>query len=584
MSSGLAGADWLSLDGAGTAGDLGRHHRSLRDVDRSLIVRRRFLVVALAASWWIAFIDSTAVNVALPSIQRQFAMSSTADDWVVTSFLLTSAVVIAAGGRGADIFGRRRVFMLGMGLFLVASTLCGVALTGGMLIVARGLQGVGAALLAPAAIALVTTNIPLEQRGRALGWMAAIGSTVFAAGPLLGGIITNELGWRWIFYFNVPVAVLIMVAVAAVAVESHDERARHLDVRGFLALSAGLTGLVLGLSQGPEWGFESPVTLVLLGVSGLLLVAFGVIESRTRDPLISLRLLRRPRVLAAGAVGFASNFVVLAVFVFGLLYCEKGLGFSPLTAALIFLAVTVPQLVTSPLSGQLADRVGPAAPVIGGIAIMAFAVFWLSAIADHAGVAALTPVLATFGVGTALVTTPARLMAQAAAPRRYQGMIAGVTSTLNRLGSILGVVIVGSILVALQYGNANDQLSRVGLHLQGNDHAALDSVLVQGTTGRKQLHEVPSTLIGVIRHAAHEGLTYAFSNSMRLIAVVAALAGVAALLLFRAKAPPEPPGDAAPAPVDRDPADPPSVPGSWLPSLDRLEVTDHRSGRYHLQW
>ena len=543
------------------------------------MVRRRLLVAAVAVSWWLAFVDSTAVNVALPSIQRQFDMSNTADDWVVSAFLLTSAVLIAAGGRGADIFGRRRVFLTGMGLFLIASALCGGAVSGLMLIAGRGLQGVGAALVAPSGVALVTTNLPADERGRALGWVAAIGSTVFAAGPLLGGSINDELGWRWIFFINVPLALVIMGIMAAVAAESRDDRVSRLDVRGLLALSAGLTALVLGLSQGPEWGFESPTILALLCGAVVLLVAFAVIESRARNPLISPRLLRRPRVIAAGAVGFASNFVMLAVFVFGVLYCEKGLGFSALAAALVFLAATVPQLVMSPVAGLLADRVGPAVPVVSGIVIMAVAVAWLSVIVDHAGVLMLTPALATFGLSMAFVNAPSRLAAQSAAPRSYQGMVAGVIATLNRMGSMLGVVVVGAVFVAMQSGNALDHLRHAGLRLDRDDKAALDSVLVHGNTGRSELHEVPSRLAGAVRHAAHVGLTYAFSNSLRVLAIVAALAGLAALLLFRMKAPPEP----ILAPVEGGPPASVAMLGPRIPAPNQDEINGPRPRRYHLR-
>ncbi|HEY3701309.1 MAG TPA: MFS transporter, partial [Acidimicrobiales bacterium] len=212
--------------------------------------RRRLLLAAVILSVAAGFIDLTAVSVALPAIQRDFDISTTTTHWVVLGFLVTSASLVAAAGRFADIFGRRRVFLLGLGVFTLASVLCGVSTNEWWLIGARALQGVGSAALVPAGIALVTTGVPERERGMALGSVAAMATGGYVVGPVLGGIIVDHASWRWIFFINVPMAVAIATLVLTAAAESRDERVRTIDYRGLVMLTGGLTTIVLGVSRG----------------------------------------------------------------------------------------------------------------------------------------------------------------------------------------------------------------------------------------------------------------------------------------------------------------------------------------------
>jgi EmrB/QacA subfamily drug resistance transporter len=487
--------------------------------------------MALSMSIW--FIDDTAVTVALPTIERHFDISSTAAQWTITAYLLAAAAGVAAAGRIADIFGRRRVFLVGVATFMVSSMLCGLAVTDWWLIAARVLQGGGAALMGPAAVALITTSFPPARRGRALGTVAAAASVALALGPLVGGAIVEGLGWRWIFFLNVPVAALVIVLVHAVATESRDEAARRVDVRGVVLLTAGLCALVLGLAESPAWGFGSARTIGLIAGAAGFLVVFGLVEARADDPLIHLRVLRHPHVLVASTVGLCNQFVVIALAVFAIAYFQVSFGLSPLEAGLLFLPTVLPQAVTARLAGKLADTVGPAIPIVAGMATMAVAMLWLSYGAEqHSYLMMIAPMLA-FGIGIALVVTPTRVAAQAAVGEEHQGVVAGVMSTFNRLGAVLGIAVVGAVIVALQHSRTIELLAHRQISPDSNDRAALDSILYHGHAGNLALADDPRRFVAPVRHAAGDAFSYAFANGMRFGAVVAGIAAVLGLLLLR---------------------------------------------------
>jgi EmrB/QacA subfamily drug resistance transporter len=487
--------------------------------------------MALSMSIW--FIDDTAVTVALPTIERYFDVSSTAAQWTVTAYLLATAAGVAAAGRLADIFGRRRVFLTGVVTFMVSSMLCGLAVSDWWLIGGRVLQGGGAALMGPAAVALVTTSFPPERRGRALGTIAAAASVALALGPLVGGAIVEGLGWRWIFFLNVPVAALVIVLVRAVATESRGEAVRRVDVRGAILLTAGLCALVLGLAESPAWGLGSARTLGLLAGAVGCLAVFGLVEARVDDPLIHLRVLRHPHVLVASTVGLCNQFAVIALAVFAITYFQVSFGLSPLEAGLLFLPTVLPQAATARLAGRLADTVGPAIPIVAGMATMAVAMVGVSYGAEHHSYLTMIAPMVAFGIGIALVVTPTRVAAQAAVGEEHQGVVAGVMSTFNRVGAVLGVALIGALIVGLQHSRTIALLAHNRISPDRDDRAALDSILYHGHSGSRALADDPRRLVGPVRHAAADAFSYAFANGMRFGALVAAVAAVLGLLLLR---------------------------------------------------
>jgi EmrB/QacA subfamily drug resistance transporter len=490
-----------------------------------------WLIVAMTLSVSIGFLDSTAVNVALPSIQRDFNISSSAAQWTVTAFFLAAAVTVAAGGRLADLLGRRRIYLVGMALFTISSIVCGLAPSDWWLIVGRALQGIAAGLLGPAAVALITVSYPPRSRGRALGTVGAAATIALAAGPLVGGFITQDLGWRWIFFVNVPLAIAAIGLVRIVATESRDESVHRVDLPGLVCLTAGLIGLVLALTQVPDWGLLTPATIGLLALGGTSLVLFWIIEGRVVDPLVHRGVLRHPAMIAASTAGFCTQFVIIAFTVFGIIYLQVIFGLSPLESGLAILPAIIPQAFIARRAGRLADAIGPTVPIIAGMGTMALALVWISLVAEHRSYPAMVPALVAFGVGIALVDTPTRVAAQSAVGERHQGLASGLTSSFGRLGGTLGAGVVGALIVALQYSRGLDLLAQNGIRVDSDDHAALESLIVNGKAGSQELREVHH--VRQVEHAAHEAYTFAFANGMRLAAVVAAVAGIVAFALLR---------------------------------------------------
>jgi MFS family permease len=235
------------------------------------------------------FIDQTIVSVALPTIQRDVNTSSVEAQWIINAYLLALAALVAAGGRAGDIFGRRRTWIIGTVLFAGFSALCGAADSEGWLIASRVGQGVGGALMMPATMALVVTAFPPEDRGKAIGILVGVASVFLSVGPLLGGIFTEGVSWRWVFFVNLPVAALTLLLARRSTPESRDERVSSLDPVGFVTVAVGLTALVLALMEGHQWGCGSPATLALLVGSAVLLAAFTAFELRHGQPLVDLR-------------------------------------------------------------------------------------------------------------------------------------------------------------------------------------------------------------------------------------------------------------------------------------------------------
>lgn len=498
--------------------------------DSSTNREQRWLLIAVALSVSIGFIDFNAVSVALPSIQREFDSSSTGVQWTITGYAVAGTALIAAGGRIADIFGPRRVYLGGTAMFAVSSVLCGTALADWWLVSGRVVQGAAAALLGPAGITLIAASFPLDRRGRALGTVAAASTVALAVGPLAGGIITQEFGWRWIFLINLPLAVLVIGLVRKVATRAPGQRAQRIDVAGLLLLTGGVVASVIALTKLPDWGLSAPITIALFGLGGLLLVRFVVVEHRVDEPLVHPEILRHRQVLTASTLGFCAHFVIVALTVYGLVYFQVISGLTPLEAALLLLPTVVPQLFIARRAGQLADTIGPVLPITVGMSAVAVALVWLSLVAEGGSYFAIVPALTLFGAGVALVDTPIWHLTLGVA-EHHHGLSAGITSTLRRLGTTLGVAAAGAVIVASLNSRGLDLLAQRGIPVDGDDRAALQSLVVDGNRGFRELRE--SHHPREVEHAADAAFSYAFANGMRLAAAVALIAAIVCFVFVR---------------------------------------------------
>jgi EmrB/QacA subfamily drug resistance transporter len=413
--------------------------------------RSRYLVLAaMILALGMLTIDVTVVRVALPTIQRELGISNVAQQWVVNAYLLTVGVFVVAGGRAGDLFGRRRVFLVGLGLFTVCSALSGLASSGGELVAARAGQGAGAAIMTPGTFSIVTDAFAGPELGRAMGSLTGTAAAGLSIGPLLGGFLIDSAGWRWIFFINVPLGVLAAIAVVRHVPERRRVGAPRIDLAGLVTLGLGLTALSVGLMLGVGWGWGSPRTLGALLGGGVLLVTFWIIEQRVDAPLVDPRTLRRRELAAANGVGFCAQFVSTGFTVLVAIYLQQELHYSPLATGALLLPMTIPLLIASPLSGRLLERVGARRLTAAGMALVAAGVAEVAISATAGGLDGLLPGFVLFGCGFAVVLTTLTTAVMAAAGELDRGMVSGIYNTARNVGASLGVAVTSSVLFTLE--------------------------------------------------------------------------------------------------------------------------------------
>jgi EmrB/QacA subfamily drug resistance transporter len=394
-------------------------------------------------------LDNTVMNVALPSIQREFDASIAALEWTINAYTLAFAVLLATGGRLGDIFGRRRAFLFGVIVFAVSSATAGFAPSEAALVVSRIVQGIGAAFMMPATLSIITHAFPPEERGKAIGTWAGVSALALAVGPVLGGFLTEEVSWRAIFYINLPVAALAILASLFAVRESRDETVGHeVDVAGTVVLTGGLTALVLALVEGNAWGWGSPEILALIGGAIVLLTAFAVIELRVRVPMVEFAFFRSREFLGANGVAFVVSFAMLAMFFFLALYMQNILGYSALEAGIRFLPSTLMVVAIAPLAGRLTDKVGPRPLIVAGLAIVAVSLFMQSRVDAATGYDDLLVPFILMGAGIAMTMSPMSTAAMNAVDVAKSGLASGILSMSRMVGGTFGIAVLGAIFQA----------------------------------------------------------------------------------------------------------------------------------------
>lgn len=339
--------------------------------------------------------------------------------------------------------------MIGLATFTFASLLAGLAGDGATLITARALQGLGAALVAPASLSIIAATFPARERGWALGIWAGVSATALGLGPLVGALVNDSLGWEWIFLLNVPLALGAWLVARALLSESRSEhRAERLDVPGAVSLGIALSALLLALTNGNEYGWGSARVLALAVAAVAGFTAFVWIERRAVDPLLDLSLLRRRTFAGPNVVTLMATAVMCSLFFFLALYLQSVLGYSALSAGLLLLPLTVPIVVVAPLAGRLADGIGARLPVTIGMLMLAAALFGLSGMGVDSGAWSLMPWLALAGIGIGLTSTPTTTAAMDGPDSDQYGMAAGVLNTFRATGLALGIALMGAVLAA----------------------------------------------------------------------------------------------------------------------------------------
>ncbi len=420
------------------------------------MTRYRHLITDGNRKWWtlgamcfalfMIMLDNTVVNVALPSIQRDLNASISGLEWTINGYTLSFAVLLATGGRLGDIFGRRRMFLFGVVIFALSSATAGLAQVSTDLVISRVVQGVGAALMMPATLSIITDAFPASERGKAMGMWAGVSALALAVGPVVGGFLTEHVSWRAIFYLNIPVAAGAVAASLFAVRESRDTTVgREVDFAGVAVLTGALTALVLALVEGNEWGWGSPAIVALLVGSAVGLVAFVAIELRVRVPMVEFRFFADRNFVGAVVVASIVSFSMLGVFFFLALYMQDILRYSPLEAGVRFLPSTLMIVGIAPVAGRLADRFGPRWLIAAGLTVVAASLYSFSGIAVDSTYGELLPGFMLLGIGIALTMSPMTSAAMNAVAVEKAGLASGVLSMFRMVGGSLGVAVTGAI-------------------------------------------------------------------------------------------------------------------------------------------
>ena len=412
-----------------------------------------------AGSWWtlgalslasfLLTLDDTALSVALPAIGRDLGLGLSGLEWVVNAYTLALAALLFAGGRLADAYGSRRIFLAGLAVFSVASLASGLAPTGLLLIGARVLQGGGAALMMPASLAIIASTFPARRRGMAIGIWAGVSAGGLAIGPLVGAVLTESLGWGWIFLVNVPFGVLgLAFGRTFLGTSQPASRSRHFDLAGMLASGATLFALVFALTEGMSYGWSSPLILGSFASAVVGLVVFVRLEQHRDEPLLGLALFRSRNLSGANAVSLLSTAVMCGIFFFISLYLQIVRGYTATEAGAAFLPMTLLICLVAPGAGRISDRIGRRLPAAAGMVILAAGLWLLSSLGPDSSLRSLLPGLVVAGFGIGLTTAPVTAAALDFAPPDEAGVRAGILNTSRMIGLAIGIALMGAIVTA----------------------------------------------------------------------------------------------------------------------------------------
>ena len=405
-------------------------------------------MILLCAAQFVVVLDASIVNVALPSIGSGLHFSEANLPWVVNAYVIAFGGFLLLGGRAADLLGRRRVFMAGLLVVAIASLVAGFAANQGQLIAARAAQGLGAAIISPAALSIVTTMFQDGgERNKALGAWGAVAGSAGAAGVLLGGILTDGLGWEWVLWVNVPVALIALALTPGLIPESRSESAtRHFDAAGAITVTGGLSVLAYAVLDASSAGWGSTKTIGLLALSAALIAAFAVIEMRSKAPLVPFRVFRLRTLTGANVVGLLLGASLFSMFYFISLYMQQVLGYSPIHAGLSYLPLAVTIIIAAGLGGQLVTRFGFKPILATGMLTIALGLAWFSQVSVGRGF--LTDILgpsllAAIGLGFGFVTST--IAAVSGVQDREQGLASGLINTSQQIGGALGLAVLSTI-------------------------------------------------------------------------------------------------------------------------------------------
>ncbi|GAA2743677.1 MFS transporter [Kitasatospora cinereorecta] len=503
---------------------------------------KRLALGTLCVTMFMAMLDNVIVNIAMPRIGRDLSTGISGLQWVAEGYSLVYAALLLTGGALGDRYGRTRVFRLGLALFTAGSAAAALADTVGLLVGARMLQGVGAALLTPGSLAILRHVFTDErERARAIGLWSGVSALGLSIGPVIGGPMVDAFGWASVFWINVPVGVVGLVLASRVLPDLAP-RARRIDLAGLALSAAGLGALVYGLIEGPSRGWTDARILGCGAATALLLTAFVLLELRLAEPMLELRLFRDRVLCGALLSGTMVSFGMFGALFFLPLMLQGVLAWAPTDAGYAGLPMTAMIVLAAPLSGRLIGRYGPRLPVVLGIALCAAGLGGLSLYGGHAHYVQYLWTLCTMGLGMGLTFTPVSIAVLQRVSAELTGMASATVNTVRELGGVLGIAVLGAVLANRLTSALTTRFDRLGIPADRAGHAA--DAFVGHTGGGGSGPALPPPVQAAVDGAFVDGLHLALRCGSLALAVTAVLV---ALLLGRAGRP----GDPTPQPADR---------------------------------
>ena len=484
--------------------------------------RKWWILAAMTTSISMIFVDITVLPVVLPTLQRELDITDLGLQWVINAYTLVLSVLVLAGGRLGDMWGLKKAFCFGIGMFAIASALCGVSTTAWWMIMSRALQGIGGAFMLPATQGIIIANFPPHQRGKAMGLFVSIGSIFLALGPLIGGSLTSYLSWHYVFWINLPIAALGLV-LSLSTVPSMEGRKEKFDYRGFLILAVGIASLIIALMQAQEWGWLSFPTLSLLCIGCFALYYLFHRKHKAHASIIDFALMKKKSFFSSSSCIFCTQ-VVIIVTVFWAIYFQNILGFSASKAGLYSFYANIPLLVAAPIGGFLVDRYGPRIPVMIGFGLILFSLAWLVIFCRHESLFLLLPTLVAFGSGATLIFTPSFVALMNEVPPEKRGIASGINTALRQFGSSLGLALFGTLYSSIYFGKLGQSL------LSNQRTAALSPQQFEGLLSKspdavKNMDRLPSSDASFVLQSAKIAFLDAFSL-INLIGAVLAFLGI----------------------------------------------------------
>ena len=480
-------------------------------------------LVAVCLGTFMLLLDITIINVALPDIQTALKSSFSDLQWIVDAYALTLAALLLTAGSLADMFGRRRLYVIGLAIFTLASLLCGIAQDTLLLQLSRGLQGVGGAIMFSVSLALLANAFRGKDRGVAFGIWGAITGLAVAIGPLLGGALTSGLSWRWIFFVNLPIGIAAVVLTLAKVAESKLEHSRRPDWIGFVLFSVGLAALVYGLIESNEKSFSNSTVIAALIVAAVALVGFIIAEALLKQPMFELSLFRKPTFTGGAVAAFGLNSTIFALVLYLVLYIQDVLGYTALQTGVRLLVLSGGILLTSTVAGRLTERV-PIRFLIGpGLIIVGVGLLLMRGLDASSGWTHLVPGLLVAGAGVGMVNPPLASTAIGVVSPERAGMASGINSTFRQVGTATGIALLGTLFSNKVSNEVTSALkSQPSLQSRG-------SQLAQAV----QSGQLPKS--GPLKGIADGAFAAGLDHILLIAAVVALAAGVIAMLTIRNK-------------------------------------------------